>query len=404
MTKLRTLRNLHNSPSVFAMLCASVLLLSSCGVGQSNNIFDITARNDFQNTTVITAGTNPSITVPVILNDDVVQLVDVNHTSTGLSGRPFNFDNSVTPYNTDTDLSYHINGGNPHLPPYHDPSDMAGSVAKAPGFDPTLLDTVQLVYTPVANNHGVDWFSYTPLGINGASDTAYVFVRYVRIAQDRHEPDDFIQFARDITDFIFPRGQHLYETHNSDYNNPVPRPCAAYGNVILGMNIAGDRDWWVFRIPSGMNNANITIKGSTPHQLDWSDRGSFQDTENELCITLIEEATGLPPQYLTGLPNLPIAERYTQNPDFPLPRPYWITSRPSGAFTHLVQLNRNSKNPTPEGLWFKWKLDADSQFLNRRKVFIRVNPRPRIMSAVCGGTPVYEPHGDYRIDIVLGRI
>ena len=387
-------------PSV-SMLClfAITSLMTSCGINSANNIFSITARNDFEDTSVISPGANAPITVPVIVNDKVVRLVDLNFSPTGLSSRAFNYDNTVTPYNTDTQMSFHINGGNPP----QDGADMAGSVSLDPASRFDLLDTVKLIYTPASNGFGADWFSYTPLGVNGASDTAYVFVRYIRIAADQYEPDDFIQFARDITDYVFPVGTHLRETHNSDYHNPSPRACSAY-RFIGGMSIAGDRDWFLVRLPTGANTLNITIRGSTPHQQAYSERGQFDNLENELAITLVEEVTGLPPPRPT---NGPIAERYTQNPEPPFPRPYWITSRPSGAFTHLIQLNRNSKNPTPEGLWFKWPLDDASGFpttVGTGKVFIRINPRPTIYSPPCSANPAYEPHGDYRIDFLMGNM
>ena len=393
------------SLSMTAVILAAVILLSSCGINSGNNIYNITSRNDFQDTTVISSGTNNPITVPVLVNDSIVRLVDLNFSPNGLSGRAFDYDPGANLYNTDSQLSFHINGGNPNVGGFPDPSDMSGSVSLDPASRFDQLETVQLIYTPAQNNFGCDWFSYTPLGINGATDTAYVFVRYVRIAADQYEPDDFIQFARDITDYVFPVGSNHRETHTSDYHNPNPRSCSTY-RFIGGMSINGDRDWFLIRLPAGANDLNITVKGSTPHQQAYGDRGSFDNLENELCIALIDEVNGECPFRAT---NGPIAERYTQNPDIaPSPRPYWITSRPSNAFTHLIQLNRNSKNPTPEGLWFKWPLDNAEWFPNglgnQGKVFIRINPRPTIYSPPCSSNPVYQPHGEYRIDFLMGRI
>lgn len=396
-------QTVNSSLLLLVLAFVATIALSSCGVNSGNNIFAITARNDFQNTTVI--GTGGDITVPVIVNDDIIQLVSISHSNTGLSGRPFNFDPGVTPYNTSTDLSYHINGGNPNVAGFPDPADKAGSVTLDPDSNLTQPETVQLIYSPTGGGYGVDWFSYTPRGINNFQDTAYVFVRYVRIEQDQYEPDDFIQFARDINDFIFPVGTHHRETHNSDYHNPAPRTCGAVYNCLPGMTIAGDRDWWKFDIPSGANNLSLTVKAGTPHHQDYSDRGSFQDIENELCITLIAEETGEPPVQTDGFADLPIAQRYTQNchPLFSIsPRPYWFGSDPGGGFEPLIQLNRNAKTPIPDSLFFKWRLDASSGFLVRRRVFIRINPRPSIYSGPCNlANPVYQPHGEYRVEFWL---
>lgn len=390
-----------NCTQIF-FFCMLTTLLTSCGVSDSNNIFRIEANNDFQDTSIISPGNNAPITIPVIVNDQAVQLVEVRHSPTGLSSRAFNYDNTLTPYDPHTLMSFHINGGNPHIPGFPDASDMSGSVSLDPDSNLTLPETVKLIYTPTRNNFGVDWFSYTPRGINNFEDTAYAFVRYIRIAADQYEPDDFIQFARDITDYVFPVGTHHRETHNSDYHNPHPRRCSAY-RAIGGMSIAGDRDWFLIRLPTGANTLNITVEASTPHQQSYAERSMFQHIENELAICLIEEVSGIPP----ARPNGPIAERYTQNPELPVPRPYWVSSRPSGAFSPKIQLNRNSKNPTPEGLWFKWPLDDASGFpttVGTGKVFVRINPRPTIYSPPCSPNSVYEPHGEYRIDFSLGNM
>ena len=383
-----------------SMACLISFALTGCGVGQSNNIFAITAENDFEDTTVVTSGaSNPDVIIPVIINDKVVKLVDINFDATGQSGRTYLYDPGATLYNTDSQMSFHINGGNPNIPGFPDAADMAGSVSLTPGSDFTVPDTVQLTYSPASNAWGVDWFSYTPLGINGASDTAYAFVRYVRIAEDEYEPDDFIQFARDITDYALPGGAggiHHRETHNSDYTNPDIRRFTAY-RAVGGMSIRGDRDWYLIRLPTGANAFDITVKIGTPHEQDYSDRPAYQDTENELCITLIEEVSGIPPTRANG----PAAQRYTQNPETPIPRPYW-TDTAFGLANHLTQLNRNSKDgsPAPTALWFKWPLDDASGFpttVGTGKVFVRINPRPTIYAPA----PVYEPHGEYRIDFLV---
>ena len=394
-----------HSTSVTTVLILASMFLTSCGINSANNIFAITSRNDFQDTTVISAGTNNPITVPVLVNDDIVRLVDLNYSATGLSGRAFLYDPGATLYNTDSQLSFHINGGNPNVAGYPDPSDMSGTVSLDPASRFDQLDTVNLIYTPAQNNFGCDWFSYTPLGVNGATDTAYVFVRYVRIAADQYEPDDFIQFARDITDYVFPLGTHHRETHTSDYHNPNPRNCSAY-RFLGGMSINGDRDWFLIRLPVGANNLNITIEGSDPHQQAYGDRGNFDNLENELCVCLIEEVGGTTP----GRGALgPVAEAYAQVPAEPGPiyRPYWYSSTPTGGAPVKIQLNRNSKN-APEGLWFKWPLDNAEWFPNglgdQGKVFVRINPRPTIYAPPCSANPVYEPHGEYRIDFLMGTI
>ena len=166
--------------------------MSGCGINQANSIYSITARNDFQGTSVISPDANAPISVPVIVNDRVFRMVDLDFSPTGLSARGWDYDAAATLWNTDSELSYNINGGNPP----QDGADMAGTVSLDPASNFDELDTVRLIYTPISDNFGVDWFSYTPQGLTGATDTAYVFVRYIRIEADVYEPDDFIQFAK----------------------------------------------------------------------------------------------------------------------------------------------------------------------------------------------------------------
>lgn len=418
------LHKLSVAPVLMLILCS---LITSCGTDTGAGaigLFTVTARNDTQDLTFVTAGTNPDVVVPVIVNDTIQIMTGLDYPGYlgangdfgGNSGHPFNYDNTVTPWDPDSGLSMNINGGNPHFPlaGFPDAPDMGGVLTDnraTVGFnDPNLIE---ITYAPNQDTHGVDWFAYTPYGINGGVDTAYVIVRFVMITEDDYEPDDFMQFARDITPYVTKTiGENYTESHNSDYPNLDSRPATSYRTAASGDNfsIRGDRDWFLIRLPTNRPDYAIEIKTILPKTLLYSNRDQAGSV-NDLGVVLIEEQTGRPPQRAN---NGPILYRYTQNMDVALPflpyssvLPGFVAGTGAGLNNknHLFQNERQNFEPgNPSPLWFKWPLDTASNFLpgspipSTGRVFIRVNPTASINPG--GIAPIYFM-GDYRIDFKL---
>ncbi|NRA37242.1 MAG: hypothetical protein HRU15_03820 [Planctomycetes bacterium] len=404
--------NTIQMPLALIFVCS---LISSCGVNTAASgaigLYTVTARNDTQDLTFVTAGTNPDVIIPIIVNDTIQVMTGISYRGSGHSALPFNYDPTVTPWDPDSGLSLNINGGNPHFPAagFPDASDMSGVVTDnhlLVGFDDPSL--IELTYDPSTDAHGVDWFAYTPLGINGGSDTAYVIVRFVMITEDEYEPDDFIQFARDITPYVTNNnfGENYSESHNSDYPNLDDRRVTAFRTIGSGDNfsIRGDRDWFVLTLPTNVADHAIEIKTIIPKVLTYANRNSPTSLENELGVVLIEETSGQAPARNNGPPEY----RYTQNTDFIPFLPYYSVVPGFVNINHLFQNQRQNHEPgLPSPLWFKWPLDLAAGFLSPAqggsstgRVFIRINPTARLPNGIAFGIDRYYM-GDYRIDFKL---
>ncbi len=190
----------------------------------------------------------------------------------------------------------HIGGGNFETVS----ADMGATIQKIDDIEPRNLI---LRYQPTVTfqgQYGADWFRYATTTISGIESVSHVHLRWSEVAPDIYEPDDHPQFARDITRYVTtPKGRTLYESHNSDYAQPITgsdwQRSSCTNNQIQyyagDPNVDpvhfGDRDWYKLIVPD--NKSILTIETFIPNEKGSSGRGV---TAGHVSVSLFDGRTG----------------------------------------------------------------------------------------------------------------